>query len=219
MGSVMATAAAVATAMAAAAAGAGAGAAAAAGRGAGGGGGGPPWNSTVPGCRNHACAAENVHGDRRLLLQLTRMARGGELAQQTAPQRAAQGANTGCAAGKAGRQQSTTAKGDSAAEHRRLLRRLTRTIRAGEAPQQTAGSGVAYAAHTHGRRSSRRETVTCVGAWGRVKRGGDFFITFSEEFCQSVGSRVHACSRSRTLTNERRTKRNDTRAAYAYEGA
>ena len=44
------------------------------------------------------CAAETVHGDRRLLLQLTRMARGGELTQQTAPQSAAQGANTGCVA-------------------------------------------------------------------------------------------------------------------------
>ena len=65
-----------------------------------GGGGGSPRNSTVPGCRNHACAAENVHEDRRLLLQLTRMARGGELTQQTAPQSAAQGANTGCVACK-----------------------------------------------------------------------------------------------------------------------
>ena len=79
---------------------------------------------------------------------------------------------TGCVAGKAGRQQSTTAKADSAAEHRRLLRRLTRTIRAGETAQQTAGAGVAYAANARVRRSSRQrqEAGQCEeeGATGRA---------------------------------------------------
>ena len=58
--------------------------------------------------------------------------------------------------GTAGRQQGTTAKADSAAEYRCLLRPFTRTIRAGETAQQTAVSGVACAANARMRRSSRQ---------------------------------------------------------------
>ena len=57
---------------------------------------------------------------------------------------------------QASRQQRTTAKADSAAEHRRLLRCFTRTIRAGETAQQTVGAGVAYAANARVRRSSQQ---------------------------------------------------------------
>ena len=122
-------------------------------------------NSTVRGRRNHACAAENVHEDRRVLLQLTRMARGAELTHKRRLKARPRGRTRG--ARHASQQAAKTpAKADSAAEHRRLLRRLTRTVRAGEAPQQTAGSGVAYAANARMRRCSRQRQEA--GQWPGV---------------------------------------------------
>ena len=74
--------------------------------------------------------------------------------------------------------QSTTATADSAAEHRCLLRRFTRTIRAGEAAQQTAGAGVACPANAHvpGVRLGT-EAGACEGT-RNGNEGGDFFGLF-----------------------------------------
>ena len=117
---------------------------------------------------------------------------------------------------QAGRQQRTTAKADSAAEHRRLLRCFTRTIRAGETTQQTVCSGVAYAANARMLRCSRQRQEA--GQWEGVasrRRAAFLCCMFQRIRRESYAAKAAFGVRARKLTKGEREKGKHARAAYA----
>ena len=111
---------------------------------------------------------------------------------------------------QASRQQRTTAKADSAAEHRCLLRCFTRTIRAGEAPQQTAGVGVACPANARVRRSSQQsqEAGQCEEQEGTRRAA---FLRYTPEKNSEKNAVAIATfdMRERKSTNKRKRKGED----------
>ena len=111
---------------------------------------------------------------------------------------------------QASRQQRTTAKADSAAEHRRLLRCFTRTIRAGETTQQTVCSGVAYAANARMRRSSRqRQEAGQCEEEGATGRAAFLCYIFEKNSAKDTVAIATFDMRERKLTNKRKRKGKD----------
>ena len=97
--------------------------------------------------------------------------------------------------------QRTTAKAGSAAEHRRLLRCFTRTIRAGETTQQTVCSGVAYAANARMLRCSRQRQEA--GQWEGVasrRRAAFLCCMFQRIRRESYAAKAAFGVRARKLT-------------------
>ena len=114
------------------------------------------------------------------------------------------------------RQQRTPAKAGSVAEHRRLLRCFTRTIRAGETTQQTVCSGVAYAANARMLRCSRQRQEA--GQWqGLASRRCAAFLCciFEGILRESYAAKAAFGVRARKLTKGEREKGKHARAAYA----